>query len=172
MRVLRILATMINRESHRLDLGLARLIYLGCAVSLFILVSALRGVPMGAWWELPFFLLSAILAGFLGLRLAGDSVGERSSGFVELMCLTGARPGQWLSLRLIQSIIGFVSVWIIRLPLLLLTWMLGPAPVIRLLLNELWLCTFAGVLFAVGMGLTSPAPGCKGRRDLRDPLVL
>lgn len=157
MRVLRILATMVNRESRRIDLALARLIYLICATGVFVLVSALRGVPLGAWWEIPFFLLSAILAGFLGLRLAGDSVGERSSGFVELMCLTGARPGQWLSLRIMQSLVGFASVWLVRLPLLLLTWMLGPAPALRLMLNELWLCIFAGVLFAIGLGLTPMA---------------
>ncbi|MCA9079803.1 MAG: hypothetical protein KDA58_04560, partial [Planctomycetaceae bacterium] len=80
---------------------------------------------------------SSILAAFLATRLEGDSVGERSTGALQLLQLSGVTPRQCLLVRWGQMTIGFLSVWLIRLPFVLLAVTLGGLDWLNVVIQEI-----------------------------------
>jgi len=80
--------------------------------------------------------ISLMFVLILGSRLGSDSVGDVSTGLLGLVRLTGTTSWQWVALRLSQIWIGFVSVWIVRIPALAFVWTLGGARLETILIAE------------------------------------
>ena len=120
--VLKMLRSLLPRESARFDLALTRGLFL-LAVAVFWLPlpwgAAISPPIFAAYARASLFALSLILVVTLVARLACDSVGDSRSGFLQLLQMTGVTPAKWLALRWLQILIGFVGVWAIRLPLVL-----------------------------------------------------
>ena len=97
------------------------------------------------------FTISLFQVVLLAARLSGDSVGDVSSGFQDLVFLAGVAPRQWLTVRLAQVWTGFLSVWPLRIPFLLFIVTLGGVPHDHLLANELILLSLFGLLSTLGL---------------------
>lgn len=115
------------REARRVDVALVRggLVAAACLVLLPMAASARDPLTIGRTLLLTYFVLSGLAVFYLALRLAGDSVGDRRSGFNSLLMLTGLAAESWLLVRLAQMWTSFLSVWIARLPLLSLIMTFG-----------------------------------------------
>lgn len=118
----------------RLDLALIRA---GLIIALTIAIHTAR------WPAVPFlgplrFIngISLMFVLILGSRLGSDSVGDVSTGLLGLVRLSGTTAWQWVALRLSQMWIGFVSVWIVRIPALAFVWTLGGARLETILIAE------------------------------------
>lgn len=152
-RIPGILQATAPRGAQRADLTVIRV----C----FIAADALVLLP-GVFLEGTAIVVGPIVLGFLfaislfevvllAARLSGDSVGDVSSGFQDLVFLAGVTPRQWLTVRLAQVWTGFLSVWPLRLPFLLFIVTLGGVPHDHLLANELILLTLFGLLSTLGL---------------------
>jgi hypothetical protein len=73
----------------------------------------------------------------LASRLGSDSVGDVNTGLLGLVQLAGTRPSQWLLIRIVQMWIGYVSVWIVRIPVLAFVFTLGGIRLETMLITEL-----------------------------------
>lgn len=126
-RIQKILRSTLTRESNRLDLGLARaILVLVVFVSFFVMpYTASSPNVIGKSLLTAFFPISIILNVILAGRLTRDRVGDNAGGFTSLLALTGTSRMEWIAVRLTQIWIGFLLVWIIRIPFVLLIFTLG-----------------------------------------------
>ncbi|MFO1093389.1 MAG: hypothetical protein U0992_08770 [Planctomycetaceae bacterium] len=115
-RIRHLLRSTAPRESSRIDLGLIRGALI-VAMMIALLPSRLPPVlgPLALRSVAGFSLLFVFV---LAARLGSDSVGDVRTGFLGLIQLAGTRPWQWIAVRQAQMWIGFVSVWIVRAPIL------------------------------------------------------
>lgn len=114
------LLSLLTRQSGRLDLALTRG---GFGLSLLVLWLPLMweraaGISFAPYARGSMVMLSILLLVVLAALLAGDSVGDRRTGFLQLLLLSGTSPALWLLVRWWQILIGFASVWLVRLPFL------------------------------------------------------
>jgi len=162
-RIWEILRSTTAQLASRIDLALIRGAFvLACLLGMLPLPEV-TSQSIGRSVYFGFFLLSFVMAIFLSGRLAGDSVGDRRSGFLALICLSGLTSGQWLLLRLIQIWIGFISVWIVRIPFLLFLPALGGVDWEFLAYYEAILLLTFLVFSSFGLLI---AQFCETRRDL------
>ncbi len=91
------------------------------------------------------------MAAVLGVRLSGDIAGDRSSGVVGLLALAGLKGQDILTTRLITVAFSFLSVWAVRLPLLILAFTLGGIRLRQFLILEILLLGI--FVLVVGVGL-------------------
>ena len=117
-RVLAILSATADRESARIDLALTRAGFLFIATIMLLPALALGPIATGPAMLQSQFGVSMFLMIFLAVRLGGDSVGDVRCGMLELLFLSDTKPWQWLLVRVAQMWIAFLSVWMIRAPLL------------------------------------------------------
>jgi|GEM_PF-1885514 len=147
MRIARLLRSMAPQEVERVDLALTRGIFLAVAFVLILPTAVMHGgklaavMPLG-WmlsWQLmvPSMFLVFALAG----RLGGDSVGDFSSGLLDLILMSGLKPWRWVVVRVVQIWTGFASVWIVRLPLLVFLLAVGGVRLNKLIVVESLLIT-------------------------------
>jgi len=151
------------KQSERLDLSLARFIFV--ALSFYFLAWTLDGLrpPYGDRLYGYFSIYSLFLLLYLVMRLTGDSIGDRQSGMLSLIAITGIPPTQWALFRWSQLWQNFLSVWIVRLPILAWIWTLGVNQ--RMLLEqELFLL---GLFLAMSSFMLLPAQFMQTRRDLQ-----
>jgi hypothetical protein len=139
--VRQILSSTASREANRLDLGLARgaILLFSFPAVLIPAATLLPATAIGPVLLRPVFVLSLLLMYFLAVRLGSDSVGDRRSGFLELISLAGLRPWQWLTVRTVQMWVAFLSVWIVRVPVLVIVFCFGGLRVWDILAVELLL---------------------------------
>lgn len=152
-RIPAVLRSTALRESRRFDLSLARGLFLLAAIVIALPAGLLpiRGTTAGSIALGMFFLPSAVLAAGLAGRLAGDAVGDRTSGVLDLLSLSGLTSGQWLIVRLIEIWIAFLSVWIVRVPLLYLIFSLGGVRFERIVVQEILLLGTFGIVSGFAM---------------------
>ncbi len=113
------------RESRRIDSTVIRLLYAGFAFSTLFTVSQLDPYETGMALLRAMTVIHAALAVLLAVRLAGDVAGDRASGLVGLLYLSGIEARQAVLVRLMLVTTSFLSVWIIRIPMLVLAYSLG-----------------------------------------------
>jgi hypothetical protein len=142
-RVLALLHSTAVRESNRIDLSLARAVFLIMAGLVLLPVAKLRGGPrpIGPYMLQALMGPSLFLMVFLAMRLGGDSVGDVRCGMLELLFLSDTKPAHWLAVRVAQMWIGFLSVWIVRAPLLMIVYCLGGLRPETILVSELLMAT-------------------------------
>jgi hypothetical protein len=154
MRMLALLRSMAPRDSARTDLAVLRFIFLGLAVLVLAWsrwIAAANALSLGPLAFAAFSYLSLMLALFLGARLAADSAGDVRTGLLEMVFLAGLEPRQWLGTRTIQMWAGFLSVWIVRAPLLFFTFTLGGVTVEQVVTTELMLLTVFFIVSSLGL---------------------
>jgi hypothetical protein len=158
-RVSAILHSTAPREAARIDLALIRAGYLIAALVSLLPAVFLerRWVGIGPGMLQLHYALSQFVALLLAVRLAGDSVADVRSGFLDLLFLSGTRPAQWLAVRLVQMWVGFASVWIVRAPVLAVIFTLGGITTETLLVMELLLLTTFLILSSVALGASLKA---------------
>ncbi len=166
--VLQMLQSTALRESRRIDLMLVR--------TGIVAIFWLTLLP-GPWQLLTgpaatgpralavFDYESAGLAVVLGELLSATWVQAGPNGHLSLLALTGVSAGQWIRFRLMQVGIGFVSVWIIRLPMLCWIWTLGDLRPNDVLQTELFLLGLSAVVLTAGLCAVSMRAGT-GQRAL------
>lgn len=158
-RIPAILHSTAPREAARIDLALIRGGYLlaACVILLPAAFLERRWAGVGPAILQLHYGLSQFVALLLAVRLAGDSVGDVRSGFLDLLFLSGTRPAQWLAVRLAQMAIGFASVWLVRAPLLAIIFTLGGITAETLCVMELLLVTTFLVFSSVGLAASLKA---------------
>lgn len=160
------------RESRRIDLALARGGFL-LSILVFVLpVVMFTGrmrplTPSGVILYGGSFMPSYCLLLFLAIRLPGDAVGDGRSGLLELLGLTNLPSTAWLAYRQIQIWIGFLSVWIIRIPIVWLAFVLGGVAIDDLVTRELLLLGAFAILSTFAMFLSH---GADSRRQVNQRL--
>lgn len=160
-RVRELLQSLRPREARRIDIVLLRAGAIAAIVAILAItrLSAARDAMavMGLNNRLGRYCVQTLLmvqAGFaIGLanRLAGDGVGDRRSGLLELLSLTGCTPGEWLRTRLLGMLPSVLSLAIIFVPFFQLAITMGGIDWEQIVLAEFLLgCAFA---MLVGVGL-------------------
>jgi hypothetical protein len=91
------------------------------------------------------------VAAVLGVRLSGDVAGDRSSGVVGLLALAGLMGRVVVTARLITVVFSFLSVWCVRIPMLMLAFTLGGIRLRQILMLETLLLGI--FVLVVGVGL-------------------
>lgn len=134
-----------------MDAHVIRLLYVAIAILMLLTVGMTRMPRGGLALMAGLTVLHTVMAILLGVRLAGDVAGDRHTGVVGLLALSGVPSQHVVQARLATSLISFASVWIVRYPMLLLALSLGQLHLRQILLVEsLHLALF---LFVLGMGL-------------------
>ncbi len=160
-RVGELLQSLRPREARRIDVVLLRAGAIAAIVAILAvtrLSSAREAMAvMGLNSRLGRYSVQTLLmvqAGFaigLASRLAGDGVGDRRSGLLELLSLTGCTPGEWLRTRLLSMLPSVLSLAVVFVPFFHLAITLGGIDWDQIVLTEFLLgCAFA---MLVGVGL-------------------
>lgn len=171
-RVPALIRTTAVRESVRLDLALARAVYLTILVlfslsAAYVFTRPFPMVPVGLGLFRSMLFSSTVLLLFLALRLPTDAVGDQKSGMLDLLKMSGTTTGIWLLTRVLQIWIGFLSVWLIRLPMLVLAWSLGGVLWQDLMNQELVLLLLFAILSSMAMLISHTA---ESRRQVSQQL--
>ena len=104
-----------------------RVLYAGFALSILFTVAELDPREAGLALLRAMTVVHAALAVLLAVRLAGDVAGDRASGVVGLLYLSGIDSKSVVLARLMQGTTAFLSVWVVRVPILVLAYsMRGP----------------------------------------------
>lgn len=148
-RIAKLTFSLQSRQSRRLDLALFRS---GFVLATLVLTISLRNA-MSAGFTITaakclvwFYPMSLIFVGVLAGRVNRGSSGDASSGFLTLVALTGTSRSEWCLCRIAETWIGFLSVWIVRIPILLLMFTFGGLRWSNILCAEiLFLFVFAAV---------------------------
>lgn len=146
-----LLESSLPRESRRTDATVIRVIY--AILSLVVLFAVVQSpvFPKGKPLLSGLTVIHAAMAVLLGVRLAGDVAGDRSSGVVGLLALSGLKGKDVLTARLFTVAISFLSVWMVRIPMLVLTFTMGGIQLKQMLTVELLLLGL--FILVVGFGL-------------------
>jgi hypothetical protein len=145
------LESSLPRESRRTDATIIRVIYLILSsIVLFAVVRSpfrVQGSTLLSWLTV----IHGAMAVVLGVRLSGDVAGDRSSGVVGLLALAGLSGRDILATRLITIAISFLSVWIVRLPMLMLAQTLGGIQLRQILILEILLLGVFVLVVSAGL---------------------
>ena len=147
-------ASQMSRESQRMDMTVIRVLYMGFVLSLIPLVSEALPEKAGLKLFQAMTTVHAALAVLLAVRLAGDIAGDRASGLVGLLSLSGIESKSMVIARLLLVATTFLSVWLIRVPTLVLAYHLGGTTlhqmwqVEALLMGQFCMTVGAGLLMA------------------------
>ncbi len=128
-RVLKILRSTMPLQARRLDLSLLRAGFVLSTLLWLIIwienTTQVQSLQLGRTLTYWFYPTSLLLLGYLAGRLNRETVGDASSGYLSLIYLTGTRRWEWTLTRIAQIWIGFLSVWVVRIPFLYLIFTLG-----------------------------------------------
>ncbi len=142
-RPFKILNSTLPRQSRRLDLALYRGVFILFVIAIVSVIhtSFRRSSRLndGIIYQSTFERLSIFLLAILAGRLNRETVGDATSGYLSLIYLTGTSRAEWTLVRLFQIWSGFLSVWVIRLPFLLLFFTFGGAAFSDILAIEILL---------------------------------
>lgn len=128
--------TQLARSSRRVDMVVISLVYV--VLGLIQILAVWQFSPQKSGLELLHALtvLHAAMAALLGMRLAGDVAGDRSSGVVGLLFLSGVSAGTVVLAQWMHLLAVFIRIWIIRYPLLMLAYSLGGTTGTQILMAE------------------------------------
>ncbi len=146
------------RESQRHDSTIIRVLYMGFLLSLIHLVSESLPEKVGLKLFQAMTVVHAALAVLLAVRLAGDIAGDRSSGLVGLLYLSGIESKQVVLSRSLLVATTFLSVWLIRVPTLVLAYHLGGTTLHQILHVEALLVGLFGMTVSAGLLLAHYSP--------------
>lgn len=146
-----LLESSLPRESRRIDATVIRVIYLIVAMIVLLTVMQSPFITKGTPLLSGLTVVHLAMAAVLGVRLSGDIAGDRSSGVVGLLALAGLKGQDILTTRLITVAFSFLSVWAVRLPLLILAFTLGGIRLRQILILEILLLGI--FVLVVGVGL-------------------
>ena len=121
------------RESRRIDSTVIRVLYLGFVISQLPIAAESSPLQAGLRYLQATTVVHAALAVLLAVRLSGDVAGERASGMVGLLALSGVTAQEVVWSRLLLTIPSFLSVWLVRVPFLVLAFHLGGTTVHQIL---------------------------------------
>ena len=180
-RVGELLQSLRPRETRRIDVVLLRAGAIASVVAILAftqLATAREAMAaMGLHNRLGRYCVQTLLlvqGGFaIGLanRLAGDGVGDRRSGLLELLSLTGCTPGEWLRTRLLGMAPSVLSLVLVFVPFFHLAITMGGIDWSQILLAEALLgCAFA-MLMGVGVLRAHDAANRASIRNLWGILV-
>ncbi len=162
-RAILLFASQLSRESRRIDSTVIRVLYAGFALSILYTVSNLpvggaRYIPAGRALLSAMTVVHAAMAVLLAVRLAGDVAGDRASGLVGLLYLSGIDSQSVVLARLLQVVTAFLSVWVVRVPLLVLAYHLGGTSLYQILQVEVLLLGLFGMTVSTGLLLAHYSP--------------
>lgn len=128
--------TQLARSTRRVDMVVISLVYV--VLGLVQILTVWQFSPRQSGIELLHALtvLHAAMAALLGMRLAGDVAGDRSSGMVGLLFLSGVSAGTVVLAQWMHLLAVFIRIWIIRCPLLMLAYSLGGTTWTQILMAE------------------------------------
>ena len=156
--------TQAPRESRRIDSTVIRVLYAGFALSNLISITrgpfSIRLDPSQAGLSVlkAMSVVHAALAVLLAVRLAGDVAGDRASGLVGQLSLAGVSARDAVLSRLLLAGTSFLSVWLIRVPLLVLAFHLGGTSLHQILHVEALLLGLFGMTLCAGLLLGHYSP--------------
>ncbi len=150
-RALLLFASQVPRESRRMDSTVIRVLYAGFAFSNLVLVYKLNSHEPGKALLSAMTVVHASMAVLLGIRLSGDIAGDRASGLVGLLYLSGIASRQVVLVRLLLVAVSFLSVWLVRVPLLVLAYYLGGTTLHQILQVEALLLGLFGMTVCAGL---------------------
>lgn len=157
-RAVLLFASQVSRESKRIDMTVIRVLYMGFVLSLIPLVSDSLPEQAGLKLFQATTVVHAALAVLLAVRLAGDVAGDRASGLVGLLFLSGIESKQVVLARLLLIATTFLSVWLIHVPTLVLAYYLGGTTLHQMLLVEALLVGLFGMTVSAGLLLAHYSP--------------
>lgn len=141
----------LPRESRRIDLTVIRVLYGGFALSLMHTISGLDPVNTGLSLLRAMTVVHTALAILLAVRLSGDVAGSRNSGVLGLLALSGISPREAIASQLMLATTSFLSVWLIRVPILVLIFHLGGTTLWQILCIEILLLGLFGMILCTGL---------------------
>ncbi len=157
-RALLLFASQISRESRRIDSMVIRLLYAGFSLSILFTVAELDPREAGLALLRAMTVVHAALAVLLAVRLAGDIAGDRASGVVGLLYLSGIESRSVVLAQLMQVATAFLSVWMVRVPMLVLAFYLGGTTLHQILQVEVLLLGLFGMTVSAGLLLGHYSP--------------
>jgi len=180
-RVRGLLQSQWPREARRIDVMLLRagaiaavlvlLAFTGSATVRESLAMMGGNNRLGRWSVQTLLMIQAGFGIGLVSRLAGDGVGDRKSGLLDLLSLTGCTPREWLLARLLVMAPSALSVWIVHLPFLYLAVSLGGVTWEQIFLAEGLLASSLAMLLAIGMSRAHDATSRAGIRNVWGILI-
>ncbi len=172
-RIRNLCQSLLPREAKRADLFFVRVAIIG-GILLMMVMWRLSALPRtGLVWASSvvarhamamLFIIQALAGLAVATRLAGDAVGDRKSGFLELLSLSGCTPWQWLGTRLLLVLPAVATTWTIPIPFFFLAFSFGGLELRTIVLAEALLLCQLMMLIAVGFVV---AHGAAARSALR-----
>ena len=150
-RAIQLFASQVSRESRRIDSTVIRVLYAGFALSILFTIAELDPPEAGLALLRAMTVVHAALAVLLAVRLAGDIAGDRASGVVGLLYLSGIDSQSVVLAQLMQVTTAFLSVWVVRVPLLVLAFHLGGTSLHQILQVEALLVGLFGMTVSAGL---------------------
>lgn len=180
-RVWNLCQSLLPREAKRADLFIVRA---GIILAIVTVMAVWRSSGItsraGSVWAshvvgrygLEMLLIVQALTGLtVATRLAGDGVGDRKSGFLEMLALSGCTPREWLATRLLTILPAIATTWTIPIPFFFLVISFGGLEWERILLAEVLLLCQLTMLVAVGLVLAHGAAARSALRSLPSLVV-
>lgn len=144
-------ASQLPSESRRIDLTVIRVLYVSFALSLMSTISGFDPLNAGSSLLRAMTVVHAALAILLGIRLSGDVAGIRSSGAIGLLALSGIPSREVIGSQLLLAVTSFLSVWLIRVPILFLIFHLGGTTLHQILQIEALLAGLFSMTLCAGL---------------------
>jgi hypothetical protein len=148
----------VSRESRRIDSTVIRFMYALFSLSILWTVAELDPRETGLALLRAMTVVHAALAVLLAVRLAGDVAGDRASGVVGLLYLSGIESKSVVLAQLMQMTTAFLSVWLVRVPMLVLAYHLGGTTLHQILQVEALLVGLFGMTVCAGLLMGHYAP--------------
>ena len=157
-RAILLFASQVPRESRRIDSTVIRALYAVLSLSILFTVSELDPHEAGLALLRAMTVVHAALAVLLAVRLAGDIAGDRASGVVGLLYLSGIESKSVVLAQLMHMATAFLSVWVVRVPMLVLAYHLGGTTLHQILQVEALLLGLFGMTVSAGQLLGHYSP--------------
>ena len=157
-RAILLFASQVSRESRRIDSTVIRVLYAGFALSILFTIAVLDPPEAGLALLRAMTVVHAALAVLLAVRRAGDIAGDRASGVVGLLYLSGIDSQSVVLAQLMQVTTAFLSVWVVRVPMLVLAYHLGGTSLHQILQVEVLLLGLFGMTVSAGLLLGHYSP--------------
>jgi len=157
-RAMLLYASQVSRESRRTDSTVIRGLYAAFAFSNLTMVSGLDPPEAGISLLRAMTVVHAAMAVLLAIRLAGDVAGNRASGLVGLLALSGLSASEAVASQLLLAVTSFLSVWVVRVPIVFLAFSLGGTTLPQILQVEALLLGLFVMTLCAGLLLGHYSP--------------
>ena len=138
----------------------------GSALSILTTVAEFNPRDVGIALLRAMTVVHTAMAVLLAVRLSGDVAGNRASGVVGLLYLTGISARDAIGSQLMLATTSFLSVWIVRVPILCLAYHLGGTTWHQILQIEVLLLGLFVMTFCAGLLIGHYATDRVGSRNV------